>query len=157
MGTGISLQLHYNSKHNPYWNRSDHGSQRILQIARPVVVRVPFQVRRRLLHTMGDAASAWFGQHPSGGRVIQYNTQIKIVLELFFSTNYTAPSSIIVSHCRHSTHFIAAASDDGARTLTSSTSSSTASVRTYVRLFVCFVNHSFVYSFLRSFILSFVR
>jgi hypothetical protein len=109
---------------------------------------------------MGDAASAWFGQHLSGGRVIQYNTQIKIVLELLFSNYYTAPSSI-VSHCRHLTHFIAAASDDGARTLTSSTSSSTANVRTYVRLlcqsFICLFLPSFVHSFFRSIVRSFVR
>ena len=46
------------------------GNSWILEIARPVVVRVPSRVYRRLPHTMGNAASAWFGRKPSGGRAV---------------------------------------------------------------------------------------
>ena len=62
-----------------------------------MVVRVPFLVRRRLPHTMGDTASAWFGRNPSGVWVIQYNTPMKIMLEFLVSPYYTAPSSIVSS------------------------------------------------------------
>ena len=35
-----------------------------LQIARPVVVRVPSRVYRRHQHTMGEVVYAWFGKNP---------------------------------------------------------------------------------------------
>jgi len=41
-----------------------HGGIQLLQIARPVVVRVPSGVHRHHQHTMGEVVCAWFGKIP---------------------------------------------------------------------------------------------
>jgi hypothetical protein len=47
-----------------------HGGWRLWPLPSPMARRHPNQAHRRHPHTMGDAACAWFGLNPLGGRVV---------------------------------------------------------------------------------------
>ena len=47
-----------------------HGGRRLWPLPSPMARRHPNQAHRRHPHTMGDAACAWFGLNPPGGRVV---------------------------------------------------------------------------------------
>ena len=47
-----------------------HGGRRLWPLPSPMSRRHPNQAHRRHPHPMGDAACAWFGLNPPGGRVV---------------------------------------------------------------------------------------
>ncbi len=47
-----------------------HGGRRLWRLPSPMARRHLNQTHRRHPHTMGDAACAWFGLNPPGGRVV---------------------------------------------------------------------------------------
>ncbi len=51
-----------------------HGGRRLWPLPSPVARLHPSQVHRHCPHTMGDAALAWFGINPPGGRVVSTTT-----------------------------------------------------------------------------------
>jgi hypothetical protein len=69
-----------------------HGGRRLWPLPSPMARRHLNQAHRRHPNTMGDAACAWFGLNPPGGRLVSTRLTRMVRRDIFFLLLRTIPT-----------------------------------------------------------------